>query len=210
MVQAGLVREGFTVTRGVWTRYDGRLRQGVAHGGFNGNPFGDDECGKYYARAMSVWSLLLACQGFAYDGPAGTIGFRPVWHPENHTSFFTAAEGWGVFTQRVGCSASTPGASAGASNDGAQRAPYLTAKIDVCSGKVRVHTLVLQVPEGARPTAVEVRHGGQPVAATFAADGRNVRVTLAQPLTVSPGESLATAMPLRALHQAGVIRSRSE
>jgi uncharacterized protein (DUF608 family) len=196
MVQAGLVREGLTVARGVWARYDGRLRQGVAVGGFNGNPFGDDECGKYYARAMSVWSLLLACQGFVYDGPAGTIGFRPVWQPEDHVSFFTAAEGWGVFTQRVGCSASTRGASVGASKEGAQRAPYLTSQIDLCWGRLRVGTLVFQVPEGARPTAVEVHHGGQPVAATFVLDARDVRVSLAQPVNVGPGASLAVAITL--------------
>ena len=49
---------------------------------------------------MSAWSLLLACQGFHYDGPRGMIGFRPVWQPEDHVSFFTAAEGWGVFRQK--------------------------------------------------------------------------------------------------------------
>lgn len=68
--------------------------------GYGGNPFGDDEAGKFYARAMSSWSLLLACQGFIYEGPAGKIGFRPTWNPDNHASFFTAAEGWGLFTQQ--------------------------------------------------------------------------------------------------------------
>lgn len=105
MIQAGLLPEGFVTARAVWQRYDGRLRMGLSPGdfaswGYSGNPFGDDECGKFYARAMSAWSLLLAAQGLVYDGPAGRIGFRPPWRPEDHVSFFCGAEGWGVFTQR--------------------------------------------------------------------------------------------------------------
>ncbi|MFH1265344.1 MAG: GH116 family glycosyl-hydrolase, partial [Planctomycetota bacterium] len=92
MVQAGLLDEGFTVVRAIWSRYDGRLREGLtpaptASWGYSGNPFGDDECGKFYARAMSVWSMLTAAQGYVYDGPAGRIGFKPVWQPDDHASF---------------------------------------------------------------------------------------------------------------------------
>ncbi|MBN1343922.1 MAG: glucosylceramidase, partial [Phycisphaerae bacterium] len=101
MVQAGMIEEGFLVARAVADRYDGRERTGLtgadtASWGYSGNPFGDDECGKYYARAMSIWSMLTACQGFVHDGPAGVIGFAPVWRAEDHVSFFTAAEGWGL------------------------------------------------------------------------------------------------------------------
>lgn len=177
MVRAGLLREGLCMTRGVWIRYDGRLRQGVAHGGFNGNPFGDDECGKYYARAMSVWSLLLACQGLVYDGPAGLIGFRPVWKPEDHASFFTAAEGWGMFAQRR-----TPESQ--------------TARIDLRSGKLRVTTLVLQIPEGTKPSQIAVQSQGQAVPSTFAVDRQDVRITLEKPLTVEAGTPLATTIQL--------------
>jgi hypothetical protein len=177
MVQAGLLREGFTVTRGVWTRYDGRLRQGVAVGGFNGNPFGDDECGKYYARAMSVWSLLLACQGFVYDGPAGVLGFRPVWKPEDHVSFFTAAEGFGLFTQR-------------------RSADTQTVQIAVRSGKLGLTSLVLQLPEAVKATRVVVQNQGEPVPAAFAIEGRDLRITLANPLSLQAGQLLVTTIAL--------------
>ena len=90
MVQAGLLREGFAVVRAAAQRDDGRLREGLTPGGqaswgFSGNPFGDDECGKYYKRAMSIWSMLLACQGLLYDGPAAKIGFLPAWKSEDHS-----------------------------------------------------------------------------------------------------------------------------
>ena len=68
--------------------------------GPGGNPFNELECGKFYARAMSSWSLLIACQGLVLEGPRGLLGFKPNWQPEDHRSFFTAPEGWGLFVQR--------------------------------------------------------------------------------------------------------------
>lgn len=177
MVQAGLVREGFAVTRAVWTRYDGRLRRGVAVGGFNGNPFGDDECGKYYARAMSVWSMLLACQGFVYDGPAGVLGFRPIWKPEDHVSFFTAAEGWGVFSQR-------------------RTANTQTARIEVRYGAVHLDTLVLQLPEGTMPDRVALHWRNQAVPVHVAMVGTDLRVKLTKPARIQSGDSLVATVAL--------------
>jgi uncharacterized protein (DUF608 family) len=105
LIQRGLVDEGLRMVKAVFDRYDGRLRTKVSRhncaaldGG--GNPFGDDECGKWYARAMSNWSVLLALQGFAYDAAADTIGFAPKWQPENHRSFFSAGNAWGTFEQK--------------------------------------------------------------------------------------------------------------
>ena len=45
---------------------------------------------KFYARALSSWSLLIACQGLILDGPKGILGFKPNWQPNDHRSFFTA------------------------------------------------------------------------------------------------------------------------
>ena len=75
------LREAMETTRG---RYDGS----------RGNPFDEPESGRFYARAMSSWGLLIAAQGLVLDGPAGILGFKPNWHPEDHRSFFTAPEGW--------------------------------------------------------------------------------------------------------------------
>jgi hypothetical protein len=104
MIQSGNVTEGLTVLKAISDRYTGTLKVGYkgawGNFGYSGNPFGDDECGKFYSRAMSIWSVLLAFQGFSYDGPAKSIGFNPVWNPENHISFFTASEGWGNFAQK--------------------------------------------------------------------------------------------------------------
>ncbi len=173
MVQAGLMREGFTVARAISIRYDGRLREGLtpsrtASWGYSGNPFGDDECGKFYARAMSVWSMLLACQGFIYDGPAGRIGFKPAWKPEGHTSFFTAAEGWGLFTQR-------------------RKGNTQTERIELKSGRLRVASLVF---EAVKPSQASVRLGERVVPSTTTVSESEVRIRLGEPLTLAPDEVL--------------------
>lgn len=180
MIQAGMLREGLAVTRAVWRRYDGRLRDKLttsdyASWGYSGNPFGDDECGKFYARAMSVWSVLLACQGAIYDGPAGLIGFKPAWQPENHTSFFTAAEGWGLFSQR---------------RDGGTQ----TERIALRYGKLRVESLVFQVAENAKPLTVTVQLTGQTVPATLDASSGDVRIQLAQPVVVETDRELVVTI----------------
>jgi len=181
MIQFGMMQEGFMLTRAVHDRYDGRLRTGLdarqtASWGYSGNPFGDDECGKFYARAMSVWSILLACQGFIYDGPAGIIGFRPVWQPDDHVSFFTAAEGWGLFTQRR--------------DDGRQ-----SDSIEVKYGRVKVRELVFELPPDAKPRKVNVRVNGREVSADQKTDGRELRITLAEPITIEAGQALKIEIP---------------
>jgi uncharacterized protein (DUF608 family) len=173
MVQAGLLREGFAVVRAAADRYDGRLRTGLsgAAWGYSGNPFGDDECGKFYARPMSIWSMLLACQGFVYDGPAGVIGFRPAWKPDDHRSFFSAAQGWGLFTQTR--------------RDGRQ-----TERIEVRYGKLAVSSVAFELPKNVTPTKISVRLNGRPIDATHSITDRRLEIRLASPTSVGQNETL--------------------
>ncbi|MCC6446345.1 MAG: glucosylceramidase [Armatimonadetes bacterium] len=173
MVYAGLLREAFTVVKAVSDRYDGRLRTRVTGvWGHSGNPYGDDECGKFYGRAMSIWSLLLACQGFAYNGPEGMIGFNPSWKPENHASFFSTAEGWGLFSQ---------------SRAGGKQ----TETIAVRYGKLSVKKMRFRLPESARPASVIVRVKGQPAASRFEAVGGELLITINRPATLKAGQEIA-------------------
>jgi uncharacterized protein (DUF608 family) len=173
MVQAGLLREAFTVVHAAWLRYDGRARTGPGAAGLQAfaSPFCDDECGRYYARPMSIWSVLLACQGFAYDGPAGVLGFRPAWKPEDHASFFTAAEGWGLFTQQ-------------------RAARQQTARIELRYGQLRLKTLLFDLPKDAANPKVTLQHGARDVPATPALDGATLRLTLAKPIPLTEGDTL--------------------
>jgi hypothetical protein len=182
MVQCGRLREGLLVAKAVSDRYDGRLRTGLTASntsswGYSGNPFGDDECGKYYARAMSVWSLLTACQGFVYDGPAQRIGFRPVWRPEDHVSFFTAAEGWGVFKQR-------------------RSAKAQTAEIEVRCGQLPIRSFATQLPAQWQGATATARLGDRDVAARVESAGPDgaAEIVLKAPVVVGEGECLTIVL----------------
>lgn len=179
MVQVGLLKEGFAVVRTAYDRYDGRLRKGLTPGdsaswGHSGNPFCDDECGKFYARPMSIWSMLLACQGFIHDGPAGVIGFKPVWHPEDHCSFFTTAEGWGLFTQK-------------------RSAGKQVARIELCYGRLRIKEMVFELPAEAKDSParrVMLHLGDQEVHPVLTASGPEIRVGPGAPIRLEAGGTL--------------------
>lgn len=175
MVYSGLLREGLMVVRAVYDRYDGRLRPNLAIP--SGNPFGDDECGRFYARAMSVWGMLLSCQGFIFDFPSGKIGFKPNWRPEEHVSFFTAAQGWGIFSQR--CTKRTQ-----------------SCRIEVKHGKVEIGTLQFAIPEGMRVTSITVQVGRKPIKALFKQDGEDVTVELQQRIEVRENQALTVTFRL--------------
>ncbi len=174
MMQNGLQDEGLVIFKTIYDRYDGRLRSegvtdlGVAAWGYSGNPFGDDECGKFYGRSLSSWSALLVLQGFIYDGPAGRIGFRPIWQPENHTSFFTGAEGYGLYSQTL---------------EGSR----LNASIELAEGRLRLTEIVLAAPNAK---SAQVTLAGKPVAMSFSAKDGDVILKLQKPLTLKAGQSL--------------------
>ena len=150
-------------------------RMGWAFGsGPGGNPFCELECGRFYARALSSWSLLLASQGFVCDGPARRIGFLPRWRPEDHRSFFSAAEGWGLFTQKI-----KPG--------------LLAADIDVRHGQLALREIVLQSDGSGvakEDCAVILSGRGIPVHAT-AEDAGRLTISLDPEVTVPAGQTLS-------------------
>lgn len=144
LIQYGLVKEGISVIEVIASRYDGRFRStGEVHMANNstvfgcGSPFGEDECGDFYGRPLSSWSALLALQGFMYDGPKQVLTFKPVWQPENHKSFFSASEGWGLFTQT-------------------QTKTSQTSVISMKYGNVVVRQIQLMVPDKHKVSQVSV------------------------------------------------------
>ena len=151
MIYEGLVEQARRIVRMARSRYDGRRRDGL-NSGPGGNPFNELECGKFYARAMSSWSLLIASQGLVLEGPKGLLGFKPHWQPEDHRSFFTAPEGWGLFIQQ-------------------RKGKEQTERIEVRHGRLQVKELVFALPKDAAATAT-VKISGQPVAADAGTIGR--------------------------------------
>lgn len=170
MVYEGLLEPARQIVRMARSRYDGRRRDGL-NSGPGGNPFNELECGKFYARAMSSWSLLIACQGLVLDGPRGVLGFRPKWQPEDHRSFFTTGEGWGLFVQR-------------------RESGRQTERIEVRHGQLRVRELVFELPAGAGAPEATLTIAGRAVPATVRRDGKDVRLALASEVVAVEGDTL--------------------
>ena len=176
MIQRGLVDEGLRIVKAISDRYDGRLRTKVSmhncaalDGG--GNPFGDDECGKWYARAMSSWSVLLALQGFSYDAGAAQIGFAPRWRPADHRTFFSAGNAWGTFDQK---------------RDGPERQ---TDRLELEAGRLALRRLELDTGD-RRPSRVRVTVDGRPVAAHLQRAGSAASVVLSGTVHLGSGQTL--------------------
>ena len=169
MIFEGLIHEARQIVRMARSRYDGRRRDDL-NSGPGGNPFNELECGKFYARAMSSWSLLIASQGLVLEGPKGILGFKPRWQPEDHRSFYTAPEGWGLFVQ--------------------QRKPAeQTERIEVRHGRLRLRELVFELPKDTEASATVVI-AGQPVPATLKRDSAEVRLVLEKEAVVPEGTSV--------------------
>lgn len=123
MIWEGLVQEGLAITRMLHDRYHASKR----------NPWNEIECGDHYARSMASYGIYLAACGFDYHGPRGMIAFAPRVSPEKFQAAFTAAEGWGTFSQAI-----VQGT--------------FSARLALKWGKLRVQEIRLEVGDQARPT----------------------------------------------------------
>ncbi|MCL5283575.1 MAG: GH116 family glycosyl hydrolase [Armatimonadetes bacterium] len=88
MIYNGMVEQGLQVVREVQDRY---LKMG--------RPWNHFECGNHYFRPMSIWTVLMAIQGFHYSAPEGWIAFSPRVAPTDHRSVFTTPVCWGIIMQ---------------------------------------------------------------------------------------------------------------
>ena len=161
MLQEGLTEEGLTLVRGVHDRYDGAKR----------NPWNEIECGDHYARAMAAWGCLLGVSGYVYDGPAGKIGFAPRMNPDDFKGFFTAAEGWGSLVQR-------------------REIGRQINRIEVKWGKLRLRTIVLELPAGKEPTAIVASAADQTLPLKAKHDGRRLTISLGSDRTIDRGRAV--------------------
>lgn len=87
MIQEGFVEEGLEIVKSARERYDGAKR----------NPWSEIECGRYYARSMSSYALLLALSGFSWDARTLTMGFDPKTQRDGFTTFWCNGAAWGLF-----------------------------------------------------------------------------------------------------------------
>lgn len=161
MMAEGMVKEGLAVMKTLDERYDGNKR----------NPFNEVECGDHYARSMASYGALIAISGFEYDGPERRIGFAPRLTPENVKAPFTAAEGWGSYSQKI--------------TDGSLR-----ADLEVKYGKLPLRSVSLVAAAGQAPSKVSVLLDGEPVPATMRSEEGKTEVMFNPEITITQGQAL--------------------
>jgi uncharacterized protein (DUF608 family) len=91
MIYEGLLEEGLTVCKEGHQRH---VNQGVRYNHF--------ECGEHYTRALTIWSVLTALQGFKWDAVTKKLTFIPKIEVDNHKSVIVLPQGWAVAEQKLG------------------------------------------------------------------------------------------------------------
>jgi len=161
MVWEGMTTEALAICRGVEDRY-----QPAKH-----NPFNEIECGDHYARAMASWGVYTALSGFEYHGPKGHMGFAPRVTPDTFRAAFTAAEGWGSFTQ---------------TRDGQSQRDQLELRW----GRLNLKTLAFAVPEDWKAVTVTARVGSKPVSSQQLVQNGRVQIVLGSSVSLSQGQKM--------------------
>lgn len=161
MAWEGLLTEALAICRAIHDRYHPRRF----------NPWNEIECGDHYARALASWGVLIGLAGFEYHGPKGHLGFAPRLTPEAFRSAFTAAEGWGVLSQK---------------RDGARQINTLELRW----GRLRLESLAFEVAEAGAGQVAHLVWAGRKLSAEVSAQGRQRRLRLAKPIVIEAGQGL--------------------
>jgi hypothetical protein len=112
----------------------------------------------------SYGSFITAC-GFEYHGPKGYMRFAPKWNADNFKAPFTAAEGWGTYSQR-------------------QSNSSMNCVLEPKSGQVSLSSFSVDVPKSRKAKKVTVMIGEQSIPAKLEQKGVNVLVSLQNRITV--------------------------
>ena len=161
MVWEGMLNEAFAICNGIHDRYHPSKH----------NPFNEVECGDHYARAMASWGVYTALAGYEYHGPKGHIGFAPKITPENFSAAFTAAEGWGTFTQK-------------------RDEKLQSEKITVRWGKLSVKSLAFAVPDDFDVAGVTVTLDKTTVKSSFTLKDGRIEIKLVKKQLVNEDQTL--------------------
>jgi hypothetical protein len=171
MLYNDLTEEAFTILKAVYDRYDGKSGQDWAYGYWSHNPFGDVECGGFYSRALSSWSVLTALQGRVYNGPARSISFHPHYRPDDHKSFFVASQGWGTFRRLI-------------------RGKIQDNEIHLHYGTLYLKTLEFDTGSNRQIENVHVFYNGSQVQQKETSDNQKITVSLKSPILLHKNEIL--------------------
>ncbi|MDR1371538.1 MAG: hypothetical protein LBJ17_00225 [Dysgonamonadaceae bacterium] len=161
MIAEGMTDEGLAIVRSIHDRYHAVRR----------NPYNEIECSDHYARAMASYGAFITACGFEYHGPEGYMRFSPRWGKGDFKAPFTAAEGWGSYSQK-------------------QSFNSMECILEPVYGQVQLSTFSADAPKGRKIKAVSVLLGGHSVSAEIKQTGGSVLVSLQSRITIKKGEKL--------------------
>ncbi|SEK74998.1 Uncharacterized protein, contains GBA2_N and DUF608 domains [Olivibacter domesticus] len=161
MMAEGMIDESLILTRVIHDRYHAAKR----------NPFNEIECSDHYARAMASYGTFISACGYEYHGPKGHIGFAPKVKPEDFRAAFTAAEGWGTYSQQK--------------NNGQQR-----HTISLAYGELTLSSLSFELLNAGEERQVIVHHNGKKIALKAEQLNNKMLIRLKTTLVLKPTESL--------------------
>ncbi len=158
-----LVEKGLAITRAIHDRYAAGKR----------NPYNEIECGDHYARSMAGYGVYLGACGYQYHGPKGELSFAPRLQSENFKAAFTAAEGWGSYSQTIA---------------GGQ----MQARVRLLYGRLRLR--VLSLVTGGEANAVKVVLGDETLPAALKAENGRVMVEFRDDVLLEAGQRLEVSL----------------
>jgi len=148
------------IVEGARNRYRGDKR----------NPFAEIECGHYYIRALSSWSLLLAATGFWCDVHSGTMKFAPKFETQNFRAPFFAGTCWGVFNWT-------------------ETTKRLSTMWQILGGKFNLKELQLQVSISTK-RQVSITLNGKSLRAQTSSEGNWLILRFPSPIPLTAGAKL--------------------
>lgn len=159
MMAEGMVDESLVITRMIHDRYHAGKR----------NPFNEIECSDHYARSMASYGTFITACGFEYHGPQGYIRFAPRMGEANFRAPFTAAEGWGTFSQQ-------------------KTKHKLSAALQVKYGQLQLKSISLD--PGHLPTKVTVKLDQTNRVASLQKKDQKWLIVMKEPLLIQTGQIL--------------------
>jgi uncharacterized protein (DUF608 family) len=155
-----MLKEGLMIARGLYDRYDG----------IRANPWRHNECGSFYSRGLSSWSIILALSGFHCNVDLGSFEFSPKLTPEQFKCWFGCGKGWGIFRQYRSKSEQIN-------------------KIYISSGEIKINQLKLNIPE-KQISKVIVHKDNQKIISETEFKGETLILKFPTSINLSSGDSI--------------------
>lgn len=161
MMAEGMTDEALVLTRMIHERYHGSKR----------NPYNEIECSDHYARAMASYGTFITACGFYYHGPKQVIGFNPAINADGFNAAFTAAEGWGSYSQQ-------------------RTKQTFQCTYAVHYGIVKLSSIKCAPQPGCQPVKATAKIGDESLECKLTITGDDCTVDMVQPVALKPGQEL--------------------